>query len=223
LFNEVCVVGDHVIALASLPGAPVGTPVESPQGATSIRESAGVQVAVLNRSVAGWQYAKVDADLGLLDFPRLLCSSTSVLVYTNSLTHVWSFDPRTGEWQAQPSAPADLTKRPDFGGPVKVNLPVEFGSAAWTGQSFVFWNAETVLDSNSVLQSQGAPKQLVRPGNAVEFDIASGEWRAATPGPALSPLTPRSAAWVDGFAFVPALMGSQPGFVTYRPSAEGGS
>jgi hypothetical protein len=221
-----CAAGGRLYAFWPVPGETIGPEVQSPTGPLSMHSTNGFQVASIGPDFAKWsELPTISAPLSIENFPDLLCSDTSVLVYSHSLDSVWSLDAASKQWVHEPPAPADLTTRPGltvpgFEGRGKdLPYPPGFDSRAWTGKNYAFWNPPSVLDIPADLQKQlGIGPQARRDGNALVFDPVSHIWAAATPGQQGSTVYhPHSVAWVDGFAFIATAIGDNPGLETYLP------
>jgi hypothetical protein len=219
--SQSCIVGDSLVALTPTAGAAIGARAQTSAGSAGIHDSTGASLAVLNTGTTEWREASpIQAILGPLDYPNLLCSDSTVLIFTHSLSRVWLFDAMKEEAVEVPAPSSELTQRPDFGGPVKLNLPTEFAASAWTGIGFVFWNSEEVVNRPPGIEkvAPAAPPVLRRPGNAVAFDPIRRAWLPAIAGSANTTAQHRHAiAWTNGFAFVAGLVSGQPGLQTYRP------
>jgi hypothetical protein len=215
---ETCLVGDRLVAMSGTSGAPVGEPIQTPEGQVGVSNYLGAELAAFDLGGGSWQTMdRLNADLSSFDYPQLLCSNDTALVFTRSLSHVWTVDPGTAAIREAPRPADDLLKQPTFDGPTPVSLPPVFRAAAWTGQQFAFWNPEVSVEVKPP-ESGDDGVTARRPGNAVVFDPVAQSWELASPGQGGSTVEyPNQKAWVDGYAYVPTVIDNAPTLQLYRP------
>jgi hypothetical protein len=165
--------------------------------------------------------APTDADPRKNDFETVSarCGGDNALAIDSFWTHVYNFTLAAGAWAPLP--PPNVALQPEIDSPVPPvattpDLPPSFTGAQWTGDAFVWWNAE----STTTLQNPKDNKSLdiVTHGIGVLLDPVAGAWSSVPAGPA-SIRASDEMAWKDGagYAVQPSQNGSPATLIAYRP------
>jgi hypothetical protein len=224
-FAKHCIIGDHLVAFSPIAGEAIGgQEIETPNGRAGIYNYDGVQIAEFDVKTGTWKQGEpLKASFAAVDYPDMLCSDTTPIVFSQSLGQVWRYDLGSGQWSSLPTPTDEQRARSGYGGPVPLNLPTTFAYGAYTGQKFAFWNSDQTVNLSTQAPPEGGPpvpSSVTRPGNALVFDLVTEQWTVALPGVGGTTRDhPHAVAWTGGFAFVPSAdPNGVPVLRTYRPS-----